>query len=267
MAFSLSVKPVLPGLVFGLLLAPLPVAGQAGQGEEAKPVAVILGKPVYEEDLGPPGERERRFEGMLWTAVFEDYARSRDVRPTAAEIDSLYEDLERTAQESAARWREQAVSLRRELDSPDLDAERRAAIEVNLRMLEGLIASEDRVAELRQEEGEVEETVRSAESRRVAEQWARRWKLNQALFREYGGHVIFQQAGLEPLDAFRELLEDYAERGAFTIHDPVLEKAAWRYFEQGFTTLSEEEGRFYFEKPPWLRTPEEMKAAGFGTDE
>jgi len=99
--------------------------------------------------------------------------------------------------------------------------------------------------------------------RRVAEYWVRAWKLNQALYREFGGRIIFQQAGWEPIDAYRKLLDQYAAKKAFVVHDPALRAAVYSYFEHKFVYADEAKARFYFEKPYWERTPEEMKAAGF----
>ena len=33
------------------------------------------------------------------------------------------------------------------------------------------------------------------------------WKFNRELYRQYGGMVIWQQAGIEPLDAYKQFLE------------------------------------------------------------
>ena len=36
--------------------------------------------------------------------------------------------------------------------------------------------------------------------RQMAQQFVRAWKINKALYEKYGGRVIFQQAGVEPLE-------------------------------------------------------------------
>ena len=45
----------------------------------------------------------------------------------------------------------------------------------------------------------------------------RQWKSNRQLYREYGGRVIFQQFGPEPLDAYRRFLEEQQNAGAFEV--------------------------------------------------
>ena len=56
------------------------------------------------------------------------------------------------------------------------------------------------------------------------------WKINRALHQQYGGRIGFQQGGPEPLDAYRKFLEDRQAAGDFSIDDPALETAFWRYY-------------------------------------
>jgi heat shock protein HslJ len=57
-----------------------------------------------------------------------------------------------------------------------------------------------------------------------------RWKLNKALYEQYGGRIIFQQFGPEPLDAYRRYLEERQQAGDFTIHNEEFAKVFWDYF-------------------------------------
>jgi len=93
--------------------------------------------------------------------------------------------------------------------------------------------------------------------------WVRQWKIHQALFHEFGGRIIFQQAGWEPIDAYRRLLERYEEGKGFVVHDPSLREAVYAYFNHDFVYADEKKAAFYFEKPYWERTPAEMQEAGF----
>jgi hypothetical protein len=51
----------------------------------------------------------------------------------------------------------------------------------------------------------------------VASPFIRQWKIDRALNKQYGGRIVFQQGGPEPLDAYRRFLEEQKKRGAFTI--------------------------------------------------
>jgi len=89
--------------------------------------------------------------------------------------------------------------------------------------------------------------------RDMARSIIRQWKINRQLYGEYGGRVIYQQLGPEPLDAYRRFLEEQQRAGAFTILDKSLEAAFWQYFTDDtrhtFFKKGSEAGAF--EQPPW----------------
>ena len=94
--------------------------------------------------------------------------------------------------------------------------------------------------------------------------WARaiirQWKVHRALYQRYGGRIIFQQFGPEPLDAYRQYLEERRSAGDFTIHDKAFEDTFWRYFNDDtmhsfYLPGSEEEAQA-------LTTPWWARAAG-----
>ena len=66
--------------------------------------------------------------------------------------------------------------------------------------------------------------------REVGRRFVRAWKINKALFDKYGGRIIFQQAGPEPLDAYRTFFKEEEKRRSFQIHDPELKKVFWKYY-------------------------------------
>ncbi|NEV60956.1 hypothetical protein [Thiorhodococcus minor] len=114
----------------------------------------------------------------------------------------------------------------------------------------GLTAEDD----LSPEEAAQVETMR----RDMARSMIRQWKLNRALYRQYGGRIIFQQPGPEPLDAYRQYLEERQAAGDFRIQDAQLEAQFWRYFTDDgihsfYTPGSEAEAKA-FERSPWERS-------------
>ena len=64
----------------------------------------------------------------------------------------------------------------------------------------------------------------------VARSFIEQWKLNRALYRQYGGRVIYQQGGAEPLDAWQQFLRDAQKAGKFRILSRELEPALWSYY-------------------------------------
>ena len=90
----------------------------------------------------------------------------------------------------------------------------------------------------------------------IATAFILQWKINRALHEQYGGRIIFQQGGPEPLDAYRKFLEESASRGDFKIVNKDLEAGFWRYYRDEsihdfFKPGSAEEAKA-FAAPPWL---------------
>jgi len=83
----------------------------------------------------------------------------------------------------------------------------------------------------------------------------RQWKINKALYEQYGGRIIYQQLGPEPLDAYRRYLEERQSAGDFTIRDPEMSEAFWRYFRDesihDFMEKGSEDESRAFTVPPW----------------
>lgn len=81
------------------------------------------------------------------------------------------------------------------------------------------------------------------------------WKTNKALYEQYGGRIIFQQGGPEPLDAYRRFLEEAQARGEFEITNPALEGEFWRYYRDdsihSFYPAGSPEEKRAFADPPW----------------
>jgi hypothetical protein len=76
-----------------------------------------------------------------------------------------------------------------------------------------------------------EETAEDQAARlEIAGAFILQWKINRALYQQYGGRIIFQQAGPEPLDAYRKFLEERQAAGDFSFEDPALATEFWRYY-------------------------------------
>ncbi len=250
------------------------VPAQAADPVPVKPVVVLFGENIYPKDLVAPAHSQppadpagveraqgERLRARVWKAVFEDYVRRRNIVPTDAEIASHIEGHARLKARSDAERVQQRASLVEELKSPTLPEKRRQAAQQHLDTLDQLAIFEaKREQELRDPS---RRQMQQQAERRVAEVWVRQWKLNQVLYREFGGRIIFQQAGWEPIDAYRMLLEQNEVAKTLVIHDPVSRAAVYRYFEHRYVYADEKKAHFYFEKPYWERTPDEMKAAGF----
>jgi hypothetical protein len=87
----------------------------------------------------------------------------------------------------------------------------------------------------------------------------RQWKINKALYEHYGGRIIYQQLGPEPLDAYRRFLRQREADGAFAIRDQALEASFWRYFTDDsihdFMAPGGADEARAFKVPPWEQQP------------
>lgn len=254
---------LLLSLILGLAgLAPARAADPAHD----QAIASIFGQHVYDKDLiAPDGAAQVAKTEMLrhrvWKAVFDDYARRRAIAATDAEIRSHIESHRRMKLRLDAERARRRAALIAEIESPNTNEARRRAAQQELNTLSQ--TAEFDAAREQEARDPAQRAIQQASERRVAEHWVRQWKLNQALYREFGGRLVFQQGGAEPIDAYRKLLERYEANKALVFRDPAWRAAVYSYFDHQFVFVDDAAARFYFEKPWWERTPEQMKAAGF----
>jgi len=102
----------------------------------------------------------------------------------------------------------------------------------------------------------IEDSAEDAAARlEIAGAFIKQWKINEALWEQYGGRVIFQQGGPEPLDAYRKFLEESQANGDFRIGDSAMEPAFWRYYRDesihSFYPPGSVEEREAMITPPW----------------
>lgn len=87
----------------------------------------------------------------------------------------------------------------------------------------------------------------------------RHWKINKALYDQYGGRIIYQQLGPEPLDAYRQFLRQREADSAFAIRDPAIDGSFWRYFTDDsihdFMAPGGADAARAFTTPPWEQQP------------
>lgn len=116
---------------------------------------------------------------------------------------------------------------------------------------DGLTAQDDLTPEETAEVVALEKTL--------AEEVIRQWQINKALYEQYGGRIVYQQFGPEPLDALRRFLEQHKDQGDFVIRDTLLDDAFWDYFTNeslhDFMAPGSDDEANAFSKPPWRQRP------------
>lgn len=152
--------------------------------------------------------------------------------------------------------------------APEMDGERLMGI-----VMERLIERYAGDADVEPEESEIEALaeafvpppgappISEETGRDVAQRMIRSFKIKQSLYETYGGRVIFQQMGPEPIDAYREFLEAQQEAGAFEIRDPSLEEGFWRYLVDDaiHSFYPPEEAKAVMTRPWWEADPPEER--------
>lgn len=238
-------------LAFGFSV--LLVAAQAHEVHgppDAPVVAEVLGTKIHTRD---PDEMRAVIIGKL----VDRYAAEQGIAVEPEEIDAYLDRLRRVADEDRRQQEARRAALTRKLEAKTLsDAERRSLSS----QLDSLNEFLNNIGEARN--GAKEDSAEDKAARRqVAAAFIRQWKINQALYRQYGGRIIYQQGGPEPLDAYRTFLQARERQGAFKILNPAFEAEFWKYFltdsiHSFYPKGSREEARA-FEMPWWLlSTPE-----------
>ena len=257
-----------------LLTAVLLLSGTMTVAEES-PIAEIYGEKVYvPADFPLPPKMVASSKSTMSAEEFAQWeqsilvqdlaykvmeeARKRFLKETGMEpaqqdIDGYIAFLHRARQAERKQRAEAREKLQQELQQPDLGEEHRATAKKRLSMLDEMDKYDvpPATAEARKEQQESEQTV--------AAMTVSGWKFNQALYRKYGGRVIFQQAGLEPIDAHKAFMQELETSGAYKILDPAYEdlfKEANEYFDKKFQYADQAEIDKYFASPWWLHAAE-----------
>jgi hypothetical protein len=228
---------MLAGLVSGANAQSFEDYGQP----DAPLVARVLGT-----DIRTSGPEEMKY--VILRELTDRFASENDIRVQREEIDAYVASMDRIAEQDRKEREARRAEISANLASQALTSPEREALSSELATLNELDSMLGRSGEKSAED--------QAAQREIGAAFIRQWKINQALFRQYGGRVIFQQGGPEPLDAYRQFLEDAEKRGAFRILEPSLEPGFWRYYRTDsihsfYPAGSDEEARA-FETPWWL---------------
>ncbi len=244
----------------------------ADQPASGKVIATVLGEDILASDVeksdplcegdqlnGPQRQscvessRRERITALIFGALLEQYRRENNLEPTDREIqdfsrklDGSQEDQDvskdgkQLSQEDYVKELEKSqAELMRELRKENLDKLKRKELKEELEEIED--AKKVNVAD----------ALREAR-KKVNAQFILACKTNQSLYNKYGGRVIFQQAGPEPIDAYRDFLKDQESKGNFRVYDEEFKKLFWGYFvSETHTFFSKEDGEKAMQTPWW----------------
>lgn len=215
---------------------------------DAPLVAEVMGTKIHSADSD-----EMKY--VILGKLMDRYAADHDIDVKPAEIDTYVESLQRMAERDRKRHEVRRQEIARELKATSLtEAERKSLLSELAAVNEHL----NFVDEMTKSAGMNPDEVRQAREQ-VAAAFIRQWKVNRALYKQYGGRVIFQQGGPEPLDAYRLFLQEQQEKGAFTILDEAFKEKFWKYYltdsKHSFYPAGSKEEEQVFDIPWWLSEP------------
>ena len=168
------------------------------------------------------------------------------IEPTKAELDAFVKKIEDSTKLQQIRYVKEMEKLAEELKSSSLTEQERKEKTSKLQMLENSLKRQKEVLE--------DKSDATGEKMQTARHFVRSWKINKSLYEKYGGRIILQQFGPEPLDAYREFLKEKQKEGSFKIYYKDSEMSFWKYFadDSMHTFYPGEDGAKLMETPWWM---------------
>jgi hypothetical protein len=215
------------------------------QESYGQPEAPLVAE-VLEMEIRTSDAEEMKY--VILGRLLDRYAAEQGIEVSQADIDAYLDAMQRMAEHDRQQRDVRREELQGKLATMKSEDAGYKALSAELEVLDQLAAGLDESADDAGEDREARVQVASA--------FIRQWKINRALYRQYGGRIIFQQGGPEPLDAYREFLEQQQEKGAFRIADKALEDGFWKYYRSdslhSFYPAGSREEAQAFATPWWL---------------
>jgi hypothetical protein len=186
--------------------------------------------------------------GIVLGALLDQYRVDQAILPAESDIRDFVAGARQQELKSIAGWKQSLAEARERLATDELTDEQRAELETNIAMYTNFLANPSGP-----EEDLAPEAPISPIEREIATAMISSWMVNRSLYRKYGGRLIFQQFGIEPLDAYRKLLEEQHEKGSFEIAKGY-EALFWNYFTNDAMHMfyGDDDGRQLIDNPWWL---------------
>lgn len=230
-------RAVVLGIAALTLLPALALASDAG----APLAARVLGAEIRTADA-----EELRYEVLK--RLTDRYAEAHGIAVSEDEKRAYVDSVRAALAADRERERARRAEIERRRAAPDLPESERMPLAKELAQVDELLAALG--------EPETPTAEERAAREEIAGAFVRQWKIHRALHRQYGGRIVYQQGGPEPLDAIRIFLEERQAAGDFTIVDRELETAFWRYYRDdsihSFFPPGSREEQEAFASPPWL---------------
>lgn len=225
-------------------------AGEVYGNPDDPLVAEVLGTQIRTKNA-------EEMQSVINQHLFQNYAMQNDIQASQEEIDLYIAKVDQFILEDREKDAAKIVEIKQQLEVNSLSAEQKTQLQSKLDDLQRL-HTQARMDETmnEQQRQEVLET-RQTFARAMIEQWA----INKALYTQYGGRIIGQQLGPEPLDAMQDYLQEQKQKQNFKIYDQTFETSFWAYFaddaRHDFYPQGSVQQRQAFDQAPWLKNTDD----------
>lgn len=233
-------------------------------------IAIVLDKDITMEDISPDKNTLERTKGKMTDSQFaawlhkyqvdrlkqligdsliKRFLREEDIKPRDEEIKHFIAK----STEGEEKLQKERIAMREkllhQLKSPDLSSSEREKLNSQLQTMESSFKTD----EWRKQYAKDNPARHQEVKQKVAVQFIRAWKIKKILYDKYGGRVIFQQAGPEPIDAYFKFLKEHEQDGSFQIIEKDFIAPFWDYYtnDKIHTFLTNEDGVKAMTTPWW----------------
>lgn len=223
-------------------------AGESYGNPQDPVVAEVLGMQIrtkYPEEM----------QYVINLKLILDYAQKHKIEATQEDIDRYIAAMDQLTRDERKKNDARRAEIQQQLNAG-------VSSDVQTKRLQSELDALERIHQYDlQEDKENDQNSEAAlkEKQRVAKAFIEQWMINKALYQEYGGRIIFQQTGPEPLDAIHDYLKEQQQQGTFRIFEKRFEAPFWEYYvtdsKHFFYPQGSEEEKQAFDRPWWLQKP------------
>lgn len=230
-----------------LLLTPFSQAQEAYGKSEDPVVAEALGVQI----------RTRNPEEMAYAikqVLYLNYIKEHGLEATKEEIEQFITRKQQLVVLHRKEDEARRVEVQKALQSKNLPDAERKQLEDDLKLI-------DEMFKMNQDaDKHAGDPERVAAEEQLARSFIMQWKVNQSLYQQYGGRVVYQQVGAEPLDAYYNFLKEAQKAGDFRILNKDFEPALWTYYttdsKHSFYPEKGDEKEQAINTPWWMMEPQ-----------
>jgi hypothetical protein len=264
--------------LLAVLALPFPAAAaeEAPKDGACAPIATVYGQNICEADISPGAEIEAQIKayttsngedpekalrgvkltnlfGKIWEKALIHRYSEKEITPSKEEQDKFVKAMH-TATEKQYKYDKEISDLLSNLMKENVYSEEDQA------KLGGMGMEKQRMIMFYEMRGRMPEAMKKQVEdgeKSVADAILKSWKVKKLLYEEYGGRVIFQQSGLEPIDAFQKFFDETRKSKDVVLHDDEYDDvydAMAEYLDEDHQKLPSDskDVREYFASPTWL---------------